>query len=248
MSFRFVLAVILISAFFWKKLKLINKEYIKVGIWIGVLTFGCYIAATVGIKYTTSSRCAFFSCLGVICVPLLNLLFYKIKITGKFFICMAICVVGVYLISMGDSGEFGLSMGDIICLSASIFGAGQLIELENKGKDLDIVALTVVQQITIAVLSIIGMFVAHEPIPTSFTPIEIGSLIFMGLCATAIAFLLQFICIKKVPSNRAALILTLEPVLGALSSVIILGEALGWAGYIGGLTIVISIVVSEWTS
>lgn len=248
MSFRFIVASALIMAIFWKQLKNIDKHVMRIGIWIGVLNFGCYITATIGIKYTTSARTAFFSCLGAICIPLLNWLCYKVKITVKFFICIAICVIGVYLISIGGSTEIGLNLGDIISLMASLFGAAQLVELEHKGGDIDVVPLTVVELLTIAVLSIFGMIFAGEPIPTSFSVMEIGSLLFMGICATAIAFLLQVICIKKVPSNRASLILTMEPVLGALSSVIILGDVLGWQGYLGGAIVVLSVVISEYSS
>lgn len=248
MSFRFVIASVLTMAVFWKQLKKIDKHVVKVGIWLGVLMFCCYIAATIGIKYTTSSRTAFFSCLGAICIPLLNWICYKVKITVKFFICIAICVVGVYMISIGGTTEIGLNLGDIISLSASLFGAAQIVELEHKGGDMEVVPLTVVELLTISVLSIFGMIFAGEPIPTSFNIMEMGSLLFMGICATAIAFLLQFICIKKVPSNRASLILTMEPVLGALSSVIILGDVLGWQGYLGGAIVVLSVVISEYSS
>ncbi|MCQ2551020.1 MAG: DMT family transporter [Clostridia bacterium] len=248
MSFRFVVAAILVSLIFHKKLKEISWDIIKVGSWVGVLNFLCYITATIGIKYTTSARCAFFSCLGAICVPLLNWLFYKVKITKKFFGCITLCVVGVYLISMGGNASIGLNFGDIISLSASIFGAGQLVAIDHRAKNMDNVALTIVSLTSIAILSLICMFILGEQIPTSFTPVEIGSLIFMGVCASAIAFLLQFFCIDKVPSNRACLILTMEPVLGGISSVLILHEVMGVIGAIGGALVAASVVLSEYSS
>lgn len=248
MAVRFVIASLLLAIIFFKRLKKINKEIIKIGIWVGILMFLCYLCATIGIKYTTSARCAFFSCLGAICVPLLNWIGYKEKITKKFFVCMGVCVIGVYMISMGGTVDIGLNIGDIICLLASVFGAAQLIELEHKGLGVDIISFTIVELAVIAILSVLGMLVAGETIPAHFSGLEIGSLLFMGILASAVAFVLQIVCVKNVPSNRTSIILTMEPVLGALASVIILGEALGWQGYVGGLVIVVSIIISEYSS
>ncbi len=248
MSVRFTMAAVLLAIVFAGRLKNISKEIILVGVWVGILMFLCYLAATVGIKFTTSARSSFFSCLGAICVPLLNWLVYKEKITKKFFACMGICVAGVYLISMGGSGEIGLNAGDLICLLASFFGAAQLVALEHKGLHLDIICLTIVELFAIAVLSVLGMLIAGETIPTHFNGYEIGSLIFMGVFSTAISFVLQIVCVKNVPSNRTSIILTLEPVLGALSSVLIMGDVLGWQGYVGGLVIILSIIFSEYSS
>ena len=48
-------------------------------------------------------------------------------------------------------------------------------------------------------------------------------------------------------ANRVALILTIEPVVGAISSVAILHEVLGVTGWLGGVLVIGSIVLSEWS-
>ena len=124
-AIRFGIAALALAAVFFKHLKNVDKELLKAGILIGILMFACYVCATLGIKYTTASRTAFFSTLGAICVPLLNFVIYRIRLTRKSALCVVICVVGVYLISMGGSASLGFNVGDAICLGAAFFSAGR---------------------------------------------------------------------------------------------------------------------------
>lgn len=87
--------------------------------------------------------------------------------------------------------------------------------------------------------------ITGEKYPGSITPLEIGSLIFIGVVCSALCFVLQMASQKHVPANRVGLILTLEPVVGAISSVLLLGDVLGVFGVLGGILIVASIIISE---
>ncbi len=245
-AIRFAVAAIALAIVFFRHLGNINKELLRAGIFIGILMFGCYVCATLGIKYTTASRTAFFSTLGAICVPLLNFLFFRIRLTRKSGICALICVIGVYLISMGGSTELGLNIGDIICLGAAFFGAGQIVMIEKLAGSHDVYALTVVELATISVCGFIGIFLFGEEIPKALTSLELGTLIVLGLVCSALCFILQTAGQKHVAANRVALIFTVEPVVGAIVSVSILHESLGLIGWLGGALVVFSIVLSEW--
>lgn len=244
---RFGIAALALAVACFRHLKKINKELLKAGIMIGILMFCCYVCATLGIKYTTASRTAFFSTLGAICVPLLNFLFYRIKLTRRSAFCVVICVAGVYLISMGGSADLGFNIGDAICLGAAFFSAGQIVGIEKLAKSHDVYALTVVELATIAVLGFLGIFVAGEAVPETLTGLELGTLIVLGLVCSALCFILQTSAQKHVSANRVALILTVEPVVGAIASVTILKETLGIIGWLGGVLVVASIIISEWT-
>lgn len=245
MTLRFFMAAALLAVFFHKHLKYIDKELVKAGVIIGLFMFLCYACASFGIRFTTTSRTAFFSCLGAICVPILNFVFFKTKMTGKAILCSILCLIGVYSISMGGSTDLGFNFGDMLCLGASIFGASQIIAVERLSRHHDIFALTIIELSTITALSAALSFITGETYPGAITPLEIGSLLFMGVICSALCFVLQMVCQKHVPANRVGLILTLEPVVGALAAVLLLGDVLGVFGAIGGLLIVGSIVISE---
>ena len=230
-AIRFGIAALALAAVFFKHLKNVDKELLKAGILIGILMFACYVCATLGIKYTTASRTAFFSTLGAICVPLLNFVIYRIRLTRKSALCVVICVVGVYLISMGGSASLGFNIGDAICLGAAFFSAGQIVTIEKFAKSHDVYALTIIELATISVLGFAGIFVAGEAVPQALTGLELGTLILLGLVCSALCFILQTTAQKHVAANRVALILTVEPVVGAAASVMILHETLGIVGF-----------------
>lgn len=244
-SVRFAIAAAALALIFWKHLRFINRQLLKDGFLIGLLMFGCYVCATLGIKYTTSARTAFFSTLGVICVPIINFVIFRIKLSKKSFFCVGLCVIGIYLISMVGGADFGFNIGDAICLCAAFFGAGQIVAVEKLAKEHDIYALNVVQLAVISLLGTIGMFVAGEEIPSSLTAKELITLIILGLVCSALCFVLQTSAQKHVSAQRVGLILTLEPAVGAIASVLILHEVLGAGGWIGGICILAGILISE---
>ena len=80
-SVRVAIAAAALALIFWKHPRFIDRKLLKDGFLIGLLMFGCYVCATLGIKYTTSARTAFFSTLGVICVPIINFVIFRTKLS-----------------------------------------------------------------------------------------------------------------------------------------------------------------------
>lgn len=80
------------------------------------------------------------------------------------------------------------------------------------------------------------------------TPLHLGTIIFLGLFCSAIAFLLQSVCQQYVPANRAGVIFAMEPASGCVISVILLNEAMGAAGWIGAGLVLLSSVYMEVAS
>lgn len=244
-SIRFAIAAAALALVFWRHLRCITPQLLKAAFGIGLLMFCCYVCATLGIKYTTAARTAFFSTLGVICVPIINFILFRVRLSKKSCFCVLLCVVGIYLISMTGGAEFGFNLGDAICLCAAFFGAGQVIAIEKLARNHDVYALTIVELAVIALLGTIGMFVTKEPIPASLTAKELITLIILGLVCSALCFILQTSAQQHVSAQRVGLILTLEPATGALASVLILHETLGAGGWLGGLCILAGILISE---
>ena len=84
-----------------------------------------------------------------------------------------------------------------------------------------------------------------EKSPVNVLPISIYSLFFMGIFCTSFAFWIQTICQKFISANRVAMIFSLEPVLGAAITWLVLGQSLRPIGIFGGILIVSSLFISE---
>ena len=74
--------------------------------------------------------------------------------------------------------------------------------------------------------------------PTHLTARVWLALAAQGLCATTAATLLWNWGVARVPAAEAGVFTNLEPALGALLGVVVLGEALGWTGLAGGALII----------
>ena len=246
-AIRFLASSVILALIFHKRLKVIDKSYIKLGIISGIFMFLTYGCATMAIHYTTASRTAFFSCLSAPCVPVLAFAFFRQKPTGRNIVSLLICAVGVYLISMGAQGSSGgMNLGDILSLFASVFTAMEIIILDRSLGGKDSTVVSILELGVIGILSVIAIFVTGEQAPESWTTLEIGSMIYLSLGCTALAFVLKTFGQKHVPAGRASIILTMEPVFGGIYSAILLSEKMGLRGWIGALIVVSSVIISEY--
>lgn len=244
-SARFGMAAVILSAIFYRSLKNISRELLFTAFLAGLFIFLCYTFATIGIRYTTASKNAFFTCLEALFVPIISFIIFRIKPERKFIYCLFICIVGIFLISMGGGDNSGIAIGDIISLGASVTFAFQLIILGHRGQNHDPIALTIIQLYFVTIFSLITMVITGEHIPTAIPTFTLFHMIYLGIGASGLAFILQTISIKGIASHRGALILTAEPVLGAVFCAIFLNDYLGIKGYIGGLLVFASIFLSE---
>lgn len=64
--------------------------------------------------------------------------------------------------------------------------------------------------------------------------------IYTGVLSTDLVLLIELIALNKVPATDAAIIYTIDPVLGALLAYVVLGERWGPMGWVGAALILIS--------
>jgi len=241
---RFLMATALLIIIFFKKLKQLDKTLIKLGFVLSIFLFLCYVSATLGIKYTTSAKASFFSCLGVLMIPIILRIFCKEKIPKYVIISIAMCTAGLFLISYSRDMGFNLSLGDIICLTASVTGAAHVVIIGRYAYDMDPVLLAIVQLFFISLWGFgVGFF--FEDFPGSIPTFHILVLIFLAIFCTAMAFVLQTACQKYINPSRVGLIFSIEPVTGAMFSTLLLGDHLGINGLFGGALIFISLIYME---
>lgn len=80
---------------------------------------------------------------------------------------------------------------------------------------------------------------------TPETTIAITSLI--AVCILyALALMLQYAAIFAIGKNQTALLNNLEPLISIAAGVILLGETLSGVQYLGGLSVVVALVLSDW--
>ncbi len=241
---RFFMASAILFLFFFRKLKEMNKALIRSAFILSIFLFLCYVCATLGIKYTTSAKASFFSCLGVLVIPIILRLFFKERVHKRVTISILICTAGLFLISYTRGMGFYLSPGDIICLGCSVTGATHVILTGRVANDQDPALLAIVQLFFISVWAFLTAFLL-EDFPDRIPMLHWGVMLFLALFCTAIAFLLQCACQRYISPARTGIIFAIEPVSGAVFSALLLGDHLGINGIAGGAMIFASMIFME---
>lgn len=244
LAFRFTIASIGLAIIFHKKLRKINKKAVKSSIVLGLLLVFSYYTQTLGCQYTTAGKNAFLTTIYVIIVPFLYWIFGK-KRPDKFVMVSALlAMTGIGLLSL--NGDLAMNIGDILTLISGFGYAVHLICIGKYTQEEDPVILTLLQIIVAAVISWGLAFASGYQFPLQVMKLDMaGSMIYLGVFSTMIAFLLQNVGQKYTSPSTSALLLSTESVFGAVFSVIFLQEYFTLKMVIGCILIFIAVIMAE---
>lgn len=240
---RFLIAAVLLSVIFYKRMAVLDRSIIKPAAAMAVLLFATYALQTIGLLYTTASKSAFYSGLAVLFVPIISFLFYKKRININTLICIVLAVIGLFLLSY-SSGDFSFTIGDFMTILNSVVYAVLLLLTSDFVKKHDATQLAITQMYFVAVLGFAAAFL-FDKWTVAMSPISFYSLMFSAVLCTAFAFWMQATAQKFTSAAHVALIFTMEPVFGALTSWLLLNERLGVKGFAGGSFIILSMLIAE---
>ena len=242
LAFRYLVATVILSAVFFKKLRLINKTYLWQGAVLGVFLAAAYIFQTYGLQGTTPGKNAFLTAVYCVLVPFVSWAFFGGRPDRFNFLAAATCLAGIGFVSL--DGDLSVLPGDWLTLVGGVFFALHIAFVARFNSDKDAVTLTLVQFFTAGVICGAGSL-CFETLPSSVPPAAWTEIIYLAVCGTAVAMLLQNVGQKYVSSSSAAIILSLEALFGVLFSVIFGYENLSVKLVIGFALIFFAIITSE---
>lgn len=242
LAFRYLVATVILSAVFFKKLRLINKTYLWQGAVLGVFLAAAYIFQTYGLQGTTPGKNAFLTAVYCVLVPFVSWAFFGGRPDRFNFLAAATCLAGIGFVSL--DGDLSVMPGDWLTLVGGVFFALHIAFVARFNSDKDAVTLTLVQFFTAGVICGAGSL-CFETLPSSVPPAAWTEIIYLAVCGTAVAMLLQNVGQKYVSSSSAAIILSLEALFGVLFSVIFGYENLSVKLVIGFALIFFAIITSE---
>lgn len=242
-GFRFLIAAALLSIIFYKKMLNIDTGILKPAALMAVLLYATYVLQTVGLLYTTASKSSFYSGLAVIFVPMLTFALYRTKVSINTVISVALAFAGLFLLSY-SSNAFSFTIGDFMTIMCSAVYAVLLLLTSDYVKVHDATQLSIIQMFFVAILGLLSAAL-FENWPSSISLLSFNSLMFSAIFCTAFAFWMQATAQKFTSAAHVALIFTMEPVFGALTSWLILKEHLGLKGLFGGICILSAMLIAE---
>ena len=242
LTLRFSFATLVLVAIFYQQLKNVNWEIVKKGTILGWFLFGGFAFQVVGLKYTTASKAGFLTGLAVVLVPIFSALIFKRMPQITTIVGVSLATIGLGLLTY--DGGFLFSFGDGLVFLCAVSLALHILLVDKYVREEDTALLTIVQLVTVAVLG--GIATGIEGGYQIITDISIwGSIIYMGVFASAFAFIIQTWAQNFTTPTRTGIIFSLEPVFAALFAYLYLGETITTAGYIGGSLIILSMLLVE---
>lgn len=241
-ALRFVTAFGLTAVIFRKRLAAVDLRTIKRAAMLSVVLFLVYIFATFGVRYTTVSNAGFLTCLAGIIVPMINYVVFRIKLDKMTVVSIVMALAGVWMLIAGTSITFNL--GDILCILCSVAFAAHILVTERFTKEVDSVALGVIQLGFVGVYAVVFSFMLETPT----LPVSVSNwMVVLGLSvfSTAIAFVTQTVAQKYTTATHTGLIFTFEPLFSVLIAYIFLGEILSIRGYAGAALMLASLMLIE---
>ena len=242
LAVRFCGAALILLPFCAGKLKTLDKSYLIGGAAMGVSLLLGYLFQTFGLQLTTPGKNAFLTSTYCVITPFLYWAFIRKKPDRFNAAAALVCIAGVGLISLDNDLRIGT--GDALTIVCGFFFALHIVMTARYVSGRNPVILAMLQFAAAGVISLLGA-VVFEQAPSAVSQADLLSVVFLMIVCTAGCLLLQVYGQKYTPPSQAAVILTLESVFGALSSVLILNEHLTPRLALGFALTFAAVIVSE---
>jgi len=221
---RFSIAGIILALIFAGQMRKITRKTLIQGTIIGLTLFGGMSLQFAGLSFTSASNSAFITGLNVVMVPVISAVYLKKKPPFRAVIGVILATAGLFLLSGGFSGTW--NFGDTLTLLCAVCFAFQIIFIDKFTQESDARQLAAIQIISAAVMYGVlwaGYGLFAEPVPVIINSRVILTALYTGAMGTAFAFGVQTIAQQYTTPTRTALIITFEPVFGALFAMAIPG-------------------------
>lgn len=241
--FRFLIATLVSFILFNKNMKKMNKQDLKSGIVMGIFLALGYVFQTFGLEGTTAGNSAFLTGTNVVMVPFFYYLVSKKKPGLNNTLAAILMFLGIILLTV-DFNNFGkFNYSDMLTFLCAISFAWQIVVTGMFASDKDPYVISTIQMTTCAVIFFAMMFFDNAPLVINTKGVL--SMAYLSIVTTMMCFLMQTVAQKYTQTSHAAIILSLESVVGSIFGVIFLDEKYTVIMIFAFIVIFLSILLAE---
>ena len=249
LAIRFGLAAVIMVFIYWRTVRALSGAAIWAGAQVGAFMFGGYIFQVSGIRFTTPSKAAFITGISVVFVPIILAVFGRRRISRWIWIGAVVALTGLYFLTVPAQGLGHLNRGDPIVFGCAVLFALHMIFISRGVERHSVAAISFLQVATTAVLSALALPLAAaagwERPRLVWTPFLVFAILATAIFCTVVCFSLQTWAQKHTSASHAALLLSLEPVFAAITSVSLGQERIGARMLAGAALILAGILLAE---
>lgn len=249
---RFLVASLAVTIVMAPRILRVDHAAIKSGIVVGLILFAGYVFQTIGLEYTTASKCGFITGLSVVLVPVFSAMVLKKSPDFPSLLGVGFAALGLALLSLNFSEATLLQTGDFFSLLGAVAFGLHIVAVGKFAPLHDVRVLVIMQLWTVAVaaFAMVGLkaFVFGNYILMSPNVRDMAGIAFLGILATALTLFVQNIAQKFTSPTHVAIIFATEPVFAGIFGWWILGELLTRTQLVGAMLIVVGMLVAEMIS
>ena len=216
-----------------------------------ILTALCYFGETflfmIANKLTSAGSAIVLQNTSPLYIILFLYLFFRQK-PSRLDCVVGVMIFGGILLSMADtlfSGNLPGSnpmLGNVLALISGVFYAGIFFSSRLPGAD-PLQSTILGSSFYVVLIPFVltdGSFWANQTLPAW------GSMLFMGIVQTGLAWLMFTKGIKNTPSLQASFITMIEPVLNPILALLFLGEAMGGLSVLGSAVVIVTVFLHNY--
>ena len=151
-------------------------------------------------------------------------------------------VAGLYCLCIKD--DFTIAPSDLLVLLCAFGYTLHILVIDHFTQKVDGIKMSCIQFLTCAVISAVLMLIFEHPTWADISPC-IGSILYVGVFSSGVAYTLQILAQKDSNPTIVALLLSLESVFGAVSGAIFLHETMTGKELIGCVLMLIAVVLAQ---
>ena len=246
--------IFLLLVFFVKKEKF-HLTIIKKNL-LYLLLSGCFIGFNwiflfEAYRYTTVATATLCYYMAPIFVMIVSPFIFKEKVTSKKVLCIISALVGMVFVSgilteVPDNGMSQASQikGILFGLLAAGFYASVIL-LNKKISDVGAYEKTIFQLGSAAITILPYVLLTESLVGTTFTPIILLLIVFVGIVHTGVAYTLYFHSMGDLKAQTIALYSYIDPILAIILSALILNESMHPLAIVGAVLILGAAMICE---
>ena len=210
------------------------------GVCCGAALFVASVLQQLGIQRTSVGKAGFLTALYILIVPLLGLFVGK-RVSRRIWGCVAVALVGMYLLCMTES--LSVSAGDLLVMLCAVGFSIHILVIDHFSPRVDGVRMSCIQFFTAGALGIVPMLLEQPDLSSLLA--AAAPILYAGVLSSGVAYTLQVVAQKDTDPTVATLIMSLESVISMLAGWVILGQALSPREVAGCALVFAAIIVDQ---
>lgn len=197
-------------------------------------------------RYTTISMATLSYYFAPVIVTAVSPVLFRERMTKKQLLCFLLSTAGlVLIIGAGETGGSGTDLtGILFGLGAAVFYAAVIL-LNKRIRQVAGIHRTFLQLVAAAVILLPYVALTGGSSLGSLSALGFGCLLVVGLIHTGITYCMYFTALRDLSGQEAAILSYIDPLVAALVSVALLGEAMTLWQAVGGAMILGFTLVNE---